>query len=207
MKEALLVSQKIPVEEIANLRLVVESLKRTAEYANDIAEIVLNLTVDSVLDWAFWSPEHDVSMHLAKSSITKPLFLLFTSLGTVWLAFGSISAIAAANPSVSQSILFLTDQFPGVPLPIEELASQSSIVIGISVAILGLDMLLIGLGLWVKHNLARWIGMFVFALAAYFDFTQFLLLGFLGASGPTVEVLANLLVLYLLFKSNAWSSE
>lgn len=49
VKEALLSSQKTPVEEIANLRLVTESLKRTAEYASDIAEIVLNLTVESVI--------------------------------------------------------------------------------------------------------------------------------------------------------------
>jgi phosphate uptake regulator len=49
VKEALLSSQRTPVEEIANLRLVTESLKRTAEYASDIAEIVLNLTVESVI--------------------------------------------------------------------------------------------------------------------------------------------------------------
>lgn len=49
VKEALLSSQKTPVEEIANLRLVTESLKRTAEYASDISEIVLNLTVESVI--------------------------------------------------------------------------------------------------------------------------------------------------------------
>ena len=49
MKEALLSSKKIGTEEIANIRLVIESLKRTAEYASDIAEIVLNLTVESII--------------------------------------------------------------------------------------------------------------------------------------------------------------
>jgi phosphate uptake regulator len=49
MKEAVLSSKKIGTEEIANLRLVIESLRRTAEYASDIAEIVLNMTVDSVV--------------------------------------------------------------------------------------------------------------------------------------------------------------
>jgi phosphate uptake regulator len=49
MKEALLSSKKIGTEEIANLRLVIESLRRTAEYASDIAEIVLNLTVESII--------------------------------------------------------------------------------------------------------------------------------------------------------------
>jgi phosphate uptake regulator len=49
MKEALLSSKKIGVEEIANIRLVIESLRRTAEYASDISEIVLNLTIESVV--------------------------------------------------------------------------------------------------------------------------------------------------------------
>jgi len=49
MKEALLSSKKIGTEEMANLRLIIESLRRTAEYASDIAEIVLNLTVESII--------------------------------------------------------------------------------------------------------------------------------------------------------------
>ncbi len=49
-KEAVLSSQKIGIEEIANLRLLIESVRRTAEYASDIAEIVLNLNIESVLD-------------------------------------------------------------------------------------------------------------------------------------------------------------
>jgi len=49
MKEALLSSKRIGTEEVANLRLVMESLRRTAEYASDIAEIVLNMTVESIV--------------------------------------------------------------------------------------------------------------------------------------------------------------
>ncbi len=37
------------VETASTLRLIVESVKRTAEYASDIAEIVLNLTIDKVI--------------------------------------------------------------------------------------------------------------------------------------------------------------
>jgi len=48
-KEAVVVSQKIDIEETANLRLIIESVRRTAEYASDIAEIVLNLTVESII--------------------------------------------------------------------------------------------------------------------------------------------------------------
>lgn len=42
-------SAKIDLEDIASLRLIIESIRRTAEYSCDIAEIVLNLTVDSIL--------------------------------------------------------------------------------------------------------------------------------------------------------------
>jgi phosphate uptake regulator len=48
-KEAVASSQKIDVEDAPYLRLVIESIRRTAEYASDIAEVVLNLTVESIL--------------------------------------------------------------------------------------------------------------------------------------------------------------
>jgi phosphate uptake regulator len=48
-KDAVLSSQKIGAVEIANVRLIIESVRRTAEYASDIAEIVLNLTVESII--------------------------------------------------------------------------------------------------------------------------------------------------------------
>ncbi|MEM3441472.1 MAG: phosphate uptake regulator PhoU [Candidatus Bathyarchaeia archaeon] len=48
-KDAVLASHEFGVEEIANLSLLIESVRRTAEYASDIAEIVLNLNVESVI--------------------------------------------------------------------------------------------------------------------------------------------------------------
>ena len=48
-KEAVVASQKIDVEDAPHLRLIIESIRRTAEYASDIAEVVLNLTIESIL--------------------------------------------------------------------------------------------------------------------------------------------------------------
>jgi|NGEPerStandDraft_8_1074529.scaffolds.fasta_scaffold05302_2 phosphate uptake regulator len=48
-KEAVLCSQTAKIDEIVNLRLLIESVRRTAEYATDISEVVLNLNVESVL--------------------------------------------------------------------------------------------------------------------------------------------------------------
>ena len=48
-KEAVLASKTLGIEEIVNLRLLIESVRRTAEYASDISEVVLNLNVESIL--------------------------------------------------------------------------------------------------------------------------------------------------------------
>ena len=48
-KETVFSLQNAKIEEIANLRLLIESVRRTAEYASDISEVVLNLNVESVL--------------------------------------------------------------------------------------------------------------------------------------------------------------
>ena len=48
-KQAVLSSKKTERADTAQIRLIIESIRRTAEYACDIAEVVLNLTVQSVL--------------------------------------------------------------------------------------------------------------------------------------------------------------
>jgi phosphate uptake regulator len=49
-KEAILLTHESNIEEIANIRLLIESVRRIAEYASDISEVVLNMTVESVLN-------------------------------------------------------------------------------------------------------------------------------------------------------------
>ena len=48
-KEAVLSSKTVDIKEAANLRLLIESVRRTAEYAADVAEVVLNMNIESVL--------------------------------------------------------------------------------------------------------------------------------------------------------------
>jgi phosphate uptake regulator len=48
-KEAIILVHSVKLEEIVNLRLLIESVRRIAEYASDISEVVLNMTVESVL--------------------------------------------------------------------------------------------------------------------------------------------------------------
>ena len=48
-KEAVVYSQNADAEDGPHLRLIIESIRRTAEYASDIAEVVLNLPIESIL--------------------------------------------------------------------------------------------------------------------------------------------------------------
>lgn len=48
-KETVMCLPNTKVEDMVNLRLIIESVRRTAEYASDISEVVLNLNVESVL--------------------------------------------------------------------------------------------------------------------------------------------------------------
>ena len=48
-KKALLSSKETNIEEATNIRLVIESVRRIAEYSMDIAEVVLNMTAESVI--------------------------------------------------------------------------------------------------------------------------------------------------------------
>ncbi len=49
-KKALNSSKERDIEEAANIRLVIESVRRIAEYSMDIAEVVLNMTAESVIE-------------------------------------------------------------------------------------------------------------------------------------------------------------
>jgi phosphate uptake regulator len=48
-KETVMSWQTVNIEEAVHIRLIIESVRRTAEYASDISEVVLNLNVESVL--------------------------------------------------------------------------------------------------------------------------------------------------------------
>lgn len=48
-KEILEIAEKLRGKDLSSLRVILEDVRRTAEYAGDIAEIVLNLTVENVV--------------------------------------------------------------------------------------------------------------------------------------------------------------
>ena len=48
--------KRTDVEEVSSLRLIIESIRRAAEYASDIAEIIMNLSVNQIIN-----RENDIS--------------------------------------------------------------------------------------------------------------------------------------------------
>jgi hypothetical protein len=43
------ISRKVDAGKISSIRMILESIRRTAEYASDIAEIVLNLNIEKMI--------------------------------------------------------------------------------------------------------------------------------------------------------------
>ncbi|NLE04872.1 MAG: phosphate uptake regulator PhoU [Crenarchaeota archaeon] len=48
-KAAIISSKTFSIEQVSSLRLLIESVRRTAEYATDVSEVVLNMNIESVL--------------------------------------------------------------------------------------------------------------------------------------------------------------
>jgi hypothetical protein len=137
--------------------------------------------------------------------------LVFIGLGWLLLVLGLFLMVAdtgiVSSNSVSLAfnhVLFIVAQSPGIPLGSADLATSSASIGGFVVWMLGLDTMLVGFGLWVRHRYARWIGVTIFGLAVFFDFVQFLLHGLLGAPGSAIELIVNSLILYGLLDREIW---
>jgi hypothetical protein len=90
---------------------------------------------------------------------------------------------------------------PGMPLELSDLGASGLAMVGIVTWIIGLDLLLVSLGLSVKNRVAKYVAIVFFALAAYFDFVQFLLKGLSGAMFSVIGLALNITIVYFLFKT------
>lgn len=142
-------------------------------------------------------------------AVANLLALVQTAIGVSLLIGGLFLLLADAallvkpyeiGPTV-QALSYLVDAFPGVPVPMEDLVGYGITAVGIVVWIVGFNLLLIGLGLWIRHKLAIDVALVIFLLAAYFDFVEFLFSGVLGAPASVVGVSLNGLIVYALLKA------
>lgn len=135
--------------------------------------------------------------------------LLLTIFGIAMVIGGVFSIVAditlPMNADTARSNLFFTlqsvDQILGFPLPANEMINNSITIVGISTCVIGLDLLVVSVGLRAKNKLALWIAIIILALAAYFDVVSFLFQGLLGAPASVPGAIINVLVLYVLLKN------
>ena len=146
--------------------------------------------------------------HLSdRALITDLLARLIIALGVVLIVGGlylmiiDVGASTQAHQTglVAKSAVSTLDWIPGIPFYIGDLANASATAIGLVCWILGIDFVLVGLGLWVRSRLAHLAALVIFVLAAYFQFVQFLLLGILGSPISIIELSIDGVFAYFLF--------
>jgi hypothetical protein len=135
--------------------------------------------------------------------ITDIISKLTITLGIIFIVGGFY--LMAANPSSQQvgygnsaQSSFSIDWVPGVPLFAGDLTNLNAVLAGSVIWILGVNLLLVGLGLWVRHQLARLAAILIFSLAALFQFIQLLFLGVVGSPVSAVLLLVNAAFSYFL---------
>jgi hypothetical protein len=149
------------------------------------------------------------STYFSKSNIADMLFVATVTFGVISLVGGlSIVLFAASLPAkvsgvdaAIASVVFVMSQIPGIPFELGDLINSGGLtLVGIALWVVGFDVLLVGLGLWARSKLAKWVALMVFSVAAFFDLVQFLLLGLLGSPSSVIGIFVNGLIVYLLTK-------
>lgn len=135
---------------------------------------------------------------IAKLVITFGVVLIVGGL-YLMITAGDASTQAAQTSLAAKTAVSLFNWVPGIPFYIGDLANLSTSTIGLVTWFVGLDLLLVGLGLWVRHRLARFTALMIFVLAAFFQFVQFVYLGIMGAPISVIELCIDGILVYLLF--------
>jgi len=133
-------------------------------------------------------------------------FVMFVGgLLLVYVDLNVAESDALRNTALSSVQTF--EQIIGFPLPMYEFANNSISAIGIATCIVGVDLLILSLGLMVRSMIAKWIATIIFTLATFFDFALFLLQGLLGAPAALPGTIINGLIVYVLLKDRKWFTE
>lgn len=111
------------------------------------------------------------------------------------------AAQAVTASQTRQSAVSIVNWVPGIPFNIGDLATLGTSTIGLICWITGVDLLLVGLGLWVRHKFARIAAITIFVFAASFQFIQFITLGLLGSPISILQVSIDGVIAYFLFSA------
>jgi lysylphosphatidylglycerol synthetase-like protein (DUF2156 family) len=136
-----------------------------------------------------------VSMIAGSAMLVEGLLLIFVDLTVT--ESDTLRNVALSSVQTLEQVI-------GFPLPLYGFANNSLSAIGTATGIVGFDLLMVSLGLWVRSKMALWIATIIFALATFFDFALFLLQGLIGAPASLPGTFINGLIVYALMKDRKW---
>jgi hypothetical protein len=128
--------------------------------------------------------------------ITFSVVLIFA--GLILMTSDTSYPYEPSQEITPQFAISVIDLIPGIPFNMGALSQYSLSAIGLVSWIIGLDLLLTGLGLWVKHRLAQIVAVIIFALSTFAQFIEFLLLGIVGSPSSVILTILNSIILYVL---------
>jgi len=141
---------------------------------------------------------------IAKLTITFGVVLLISGLALMLADSSLISQMPLSDTAVSTAAGVIS-WVPGVPFNTNELIIFSVTTAGLVAWIAGIDLLLIGLGTWVKHRIAHLSAVIMFGLATIFQFQQFVTLGIIGAPASITGLIVNGIITYFFFITLKWT--
>jgi len=146
------------------------------------------------------SQSHIIKYTSNRALVTDIISKLFITFGVALIIGGLYLVIA--NPwssyQANQSAASVIDWVPAIPFSTTALVTCSSSTVGLVSWIIGVDLLLLGLGFWVRNNLARLVGLIMITLAAVFQFIDFIQVGIMGSVSSVVVLFVDGLIAYFL---------
>ncbi|MGA2523398.1 MAG: hypothetical protein ABSF65_04510 [Candidatus Bathyarchaeia archaeon] len=132
--------------------------------------------------------------------ITDLISKLLITFGVVLILGGVYLIITdpAGSTPATQNMISSINWIPGIPFYMGNLANLSASTSGLASWFTGFDLLLVGMGLWVRHKVARLVALMIFSLAALFQFVEFVSVGILGSPTAFIELCLSVIFLYFL---------
>jgi len=135
-----------------------------------------------------------------KVLVTDLLSKFVITFGTVLIVGGLyLMLFNAGSTNSSKLAVDILSWVPGIPFNVYDLTACSASILGLVTWIIGVDLLVIGLGFWVRHSFARWVGLIFFGSATAFQFIQFIYWGITGALSSLVSLICDAVIFYFLF--------
>jgi hypothetical protein len=139
-----------------------------------------------------------VSDFMAKLVITFGIVLLVSGLALMLSDSSLVSEVALADSAIDSAVGVIS-WVPGVPFNARELVGFNVTTAGLVSWVVGIDLLLIGLGVWIRYRIAHLAAVVMFSLAAAFQCQQFITLGITGAPSSITGISINVIIAYYLF--------